>query len=131
MNQDEYPELINDFTGFMLRKYIPRAFPALKGLEDLRFVPSIVLNTTPLGTLYSPAALEAYELLGKIGKEDQIAADASNVVTNQLAAMGFPPFMTGAGEVPFDIIGDYFRGTLGALTDQIECPEKLKLHVIC
>ena len=126
MEQEEYPEFISDFTGFMMRKYIPRAFPALKGLSDIRFVPSIVLNTTPLGTLYSPSALEAFDLLGKIGKEDGIAAAASNVVTDQLVAMGFPPFMTGAGEVPFDIIGDYFRGTLGALTDQVECPDEIE-----
>lgn len=126
MNQDEYPEVLNDFTGFMIRKYIPRAFPALKGLSDIRFVPSIVLNTTPLGSMYSPAAAEAYEILAKIGKEDAIAAEASSIVTNQLVANGFPPFMTGAGEVPFDIIGDYFRGTMATLTDQIECPDEME-----
>lgn len=126
MEPEEYPEFINDFTGFMIRKYIPRAYPALKGLADVRFVPSIVLNTTTLGSLYSPAALEAYELLTQIGKEDALAAEASNDVTNQLVALGFPPFFTGAGEVPFDIIGDYFRGTLGALSDQIECPDEIE-----
>ena len=50
MSQEEYPEFIGDFTGFMLRKYIPRAFPALKGLEDIHFVPSIVLSTNPLAS---------------------------------------------------------------------------------
>ncbi|SHI85332.1 uroporphyrinogen decarboxylase family protein [Parasporobacterium paucivorans] len=126
MTQEEYPELLTDFTGFMIRKYIPRAFPALKGLSDIRFVPSIVLNTTPLSSLYSPAAFEAYELLAKIGKEDALAAEASNAVSAQIAAMGYPPFMTGAGEVPFDIIGDYFRGSLAALSDQIECPDEME-----
>ena len=29
MDESEYPELLKDFTGFMLRKYIPRAFPSL------------------------------------------------------------------------------------------------------
>ncbi len=126
MTQEEYPELLSDFTGFMIRKYIPRAFPALKGLANINFVPSIILNTTPLASLYSSEAFEAYELLAKIGKEDALAAEASNAATNQLAALGFPPFMTGAGEVPFDIVGDYFRGTLATLTDQIECPDELE-----
>ncbi|SHJ13230.1 uroporphyrinogen decarboxylase family protein [Parasporobacterium paucivorans] len=126
MTQDEYPELLKDYTGFMLRKYIPRAFPALQGLSDVRIVPSIILNTTPMGSLYSPAAQEAFSLLAQIGKEDGLAAEASNAVTNQLVSMGFPPFMTGAGEVPFDILGDYFRGTLAALTDQLECPDEME-----
>lgn len=126
MSQEEYPELIGDFTGFMLRKYIPRAFPALKGLSDINFVPSIVLSTTPLASLYSPQAQEAFSLLSKIGEEDNKAACATQAVSARLAEMGFPPFVTGAGEAPFDILGDYYRGTLGALADQLECPEEIE-----
>ena len=33
---------------------------------------------------------------------------------------------TGAGEAPFDIIGDYYRGTLATLTDQLEYPDELE-----
>lgn len=126
MDDSEYPELLKDFTGFTLRKYIPRAFPALKGLSDIRFVPSIVLNTTPLASLYSRQAQEAFSLLAKIGEEDAKAADASNAVSNRLADLGFPPMFTGAGEAPFDIIGDYYRGTLATLTDQLEYPDELE-----
>lgn len=35
MTDDEYPEFIHDSTGFMLQKYIPRAFPNLAGLVQL------------------------------------------------------------------------------------------------
>lgn len=126
MYQDEYPEFIGDYTGFMLRKYIPRAYPGLKGLSDINFVPSIVLNTTPLSSLYSPQAQETFKTLAKIGEEDAKAAAASNAVSNKLAEMGFPPFLTGAGEAPFDILGDYYRGTLGALADQLECPDEIE-----
>ena len=35
MLEDEYQEVLQDFTGFMLRKYIPRAYPNLKGLQDI------------------------------------------------------------------------------------------------
>lgn len=125
MSEDEYPELLKDFTGFMLRKYIPRAFPALSGLSDIRFVPSIILNTTPLASLYAKKAQEAFALLAKIGEEDAKAADASNAVSNKLGELGFPPMFTGAGEAPFDIIGDYFRGTLATLTDQLEYADEL------
>lgn len=126
MSQEEYPEFIRDYTGFMLRKYIPRAFPALKGLSNINFVPSIVLSTTPLASLYSPQAQEAFSLLSKVGEEDKKAAAATNSVSGALADMGFPPFITGVGEAPFDILGDYYRGTLGALADQLECPEEIE-----
>lgn len=125
MSEEEYPEFIKDFTGFMLRKYIPRAFPALKGVQNIGFVPSIVLNTVPLSPLYSTAAQEAFSLLAQIGAQDRLAADASNAVASELGKIGFPPFMTGAGEAPFDIIGDYYRGTLAVLTDQIDHEEEL------
>lgn len=125
MGAEEYPELLKDFTGFMLRKYIPRAFPALKGLSDIRFIPSIILNTTPLASLYTRQAQEAFSILAEIGKEDMKAAEASNAVSGQLAEMGFPPLFTGAGEAPFDIIGDYYRGTLATLTDQLEYADQL------
>lgn len=126
MDAEEYPEVLNDFTGFMLRKYIPRAFPALKGLSDIRFVPSIVLNTTPLASLYSKQAQEAFALLAKIGEEDAKATAAADAVANKLAELGFPPMMTGAGEAPFDIIGDYYRGTLATLTDQLEYEDEME-----
>lgn len=45
MTQEEYPEMLGDFTGFMLRKYIPRAYPSLKGLAGIHFTPTVVLNT--------------------------------------------------------------------------------------
>ena len=126
MSADEYPELLKDFTGFMLRKYIPRAFPALKGLADIRFVPSIILNTTPLASLYAKEAQEAFKILAQIGEEDAKAAAASDVLSNKLSELGFPPMLTGAGEAPFDIISDYYRGTLATLTDQLEYSEELE-----
>ena len=126
MEAEEYPEILKDFTGFMLRKYIPRAFPALKGLSGIGFVPSIVLSTTPLASLYTEQAQKAFELLAEIGREDAKAAAASNEVSSKLAELGFPPMFTGAGEAPFDIIGDYYRGTLATLTDQLEYADEIE-----
>lgn len=123
MSPEEYPEMIGDFTGFMLRKYIPRAYPGLAGLSTVQFVPSIVLSTMPLSGLYSPSALEVYDKLRQIAEEDGKAAAASAECGAKLAEMGFPPYITGAGEVPFDILSDYYRGTVGMFEDQMERPE--------
>ncbi len=61
MTPEEYPELLSDFTGFMLRKYIPRAFPKLADLSSVSFVPQIVLGTSILSGLYNPSVLAAFE----------------------------------------------------------------------
>lgn len=74
MTPEEYPEMLGDFTGFMLRKYIPRAYKNLTGTAGLRFDPAIVLNTGLVGSLYSPQAQETFQLLGQIGEEDAKAA---------------------------------------------------------
>ena len=123
MEQDEYPELIGDFTGFMLRKYIPRAFPGLAGLGSIGFVPSIVLSTKPLAGLYSDGALEAYEKLREIAKNDREANSATEKLVADLASTGIPAMFNGAGQAPFDIISDYYRGTIGMFHDLIDCPD--------
>lgn len=119
IDAEEYRELIDDFTGFILRKYIPRAFPGLKGLETLSFNPNVVLSTGFLKTLTSPVAAEAYGKLMEIGRLDAEAAAKTAEYRAKVAELGFPAFFSGIGQVPFDVIGDYFRGTLAILTDQL------------
>jgi hypothetical protein len=125
MGEEEYPEVLNDFTGFMLRKYLPRAFPALKGLANINFVPSIVLSTSITKSLYSDEVIEAGKILQQIGEEDKKAGAATAKILGNLQSLGFPPMYNGVGEAPFDIIGDYYRGTLATLTDQLDYPEEM------
>ena len=122
---EEYKEMLDDFTGFMLRKYIPRAYPALKGLSGIGFVPSIILGTGFLSPLSNAAAAESWQILAEIGKCDAEAAAKSAEYQQKLFELGMPPFYTGSGEVPFDIISDYFRGTLGGLEDQIDYEDEM------
>lgn len=123
MTPEEYPELLNDFTGFMLRKYIPRAFPKLASLSAISFVPQIVLGTSILSGLYNPSVTAAFDILKEIGKNDAEASAAGNQVIAEVAAAGIPPLLTGIGEAPFDIISDYFRTTTGAMEDMLDCPD--------
>lgn len=120
MMQEEYPEMLNDFSGFMIRKYVPRAYSNLKGMAGLNLIPTIVLSTGMLSPYYSPEAQDTFQKLAQIGAEDAKAAAATAKYNNILADMGFPPMMTGASEAPYDILGDYFRGTMGIFEDMID-----------
>jgi len=117
MLPEEYPEMLNDFTGFMLRKYIPRAYQNLPGTAGLQLTPTIVLNTTFLSPCYSDEVQETFQKIRQIGEEDAKAAAASAKYSKILEQMGFPPMMTGSSEAPYDILGDYFRGTMGIFED--------------
>ncbi len=120
MTQDEYPEMLGDFTGFMIRKYIPRAFPNLRGLSGIQTIPTIVLSTSILAPFCSQAARDAYSILGKIADADAEAAAASQKYGQQIADLGLPVMFTGASEAPYDILGDYFRGTMGIFEDLVD-----------
>ncbi len=126
MSPEEYGELLNDFTGFMVRKYIPRAFPNLQGFRGLALTPTIVLSTTFLSPLYSPEMLGAYKTMAEIAGANLECAAATGEYMGKLTAMGMPPIVTGRSQAPFDILGDYFRGTVGMMEDLFEYEDEIE-----
>ncbi|SHI03680.1 hypothetical protein SAMN02745823_02065 [Sporobacter termitidis DSM 10068] len=65
---EEYPELLNDFTGFMLKKYIPRAYANLQGFGSLALYPAVILGTSLLNSVTTPGLLESYGRLAEIAR---------------------------------------------------------------
>ena len=113
--------MIKDFDGFYLRHYIPRVFDGLKGLESLTFSPATILSTGGgLGPLLKPEFLETIDKLKQIAEYDAEAAAKSAFWSAKIEDLGIPKLFTGGGEVPFDVISDYFRTTLPAMTDLFE-----------
>ncbi len=125
MLPEEYPELLGDYTGFMLGKYIPRAYANLAGFAGVGLTPTVVLSTSFLSPLYSPDRLAMYKILGEIAESDAEAAAAGAEYSAQLTALGFPPLMPGISEAPYDILGDYFRGTVGVMMDLLDHEDEI------
>jgi len=123
---EEYHEFLDDYTGFMIRKYIPRAYKNLKGFAGVAFTPTIVLSTTFLSPLYSPEMLEMYKILAQIAEQNAAAGALTLEYQEKLAAMGLPPMFTGVSQAPFDILGDYFRGTIGIMEDLFEYEDEIE-----
>ena len=126
MHADEYKELLTDYTGFMLRKYIPRAFPGLKGLGNINFRYATILNTAMFGPSAAEETIEAYNKLAEIGRLDRETAAKTAEYQGKLRDLGFPFMFTGAGEAPYDILGDYFRGTMGVFDDLMEREDEVE-----
>ena len=111
MEQDEYDEMLSDFTGYMLRKYIPRAFPKLAPLAKFKLNPSSILGTKFLASIGTPELMEAYELLGKIGEQERLADESNARLSRKLTSVLFPApggaaSMTMIRFFPFECIAD-------------------------
>ena len=130
LEQDEYEEMLADYTGFMLKKYIPRAFPGLKGLGSMITpAPTNYMYFGACRSLTSAPALEAYSTLLEIAKHQADMQAKLGQLQGTLAGMGFPPMLTGVGNVPYDTLANYYRGTLGIFDDLIECEDMVEKAV--
>jgi hypothetical protein len=125
LKQEEYDELLQDFTGFLFRKWIPRLYPGLKAFEKIECDAANALGVAPLAPMLTPPLLNAYEKLKQIAEANAKVAEVAAKVNQLLTEKGFPPLVTGGGLVPFDLVSDNFRGIMGTFDDLIECPDKL------
>jgi hypothetical protein len=125
MRQDEYDEAIKDLTHFIINKYIPRAWPGLKGLSMFSFNPAASLGTSIFRNVFSAPVIEALEKIVEMAKYNAKAEETAAILGEKLTQAGFPRLWNMVAEAPFDIIGDFFRSTLGMFEDQLECPDKI------
>ena len=130
MAEDEYDELFSDFTGFLLHKYVPRAFPGLAGLGK-------IFNPAPTGYMYfgqmrslmEPDVIEACKKLIQISEANAECQAAIQKLQGTLFGMGFPPLLTGVGLVPYDTLSNYFRHTVDTFEDLMFQPENVERAV--
>ena len=120
MEQEEYPELLADYTGFMLRKYIPRAYSNIQGTQNVYFADGAFMDCSAINGLYNPQTLQALDLIRKIGEENGKAFAATMQFSQAMVGLGYPTMITGASQAPYDLLGDYFRGTLGIFEDIVD-----------
>jgi hypothetical protein len=125
MKGNEYDELLTDYTGFILHKYLPRAYEGLSGLEGFRINISPGILDSQITPLATQPVQEALKRLVAYGEERAKTEKSFMDLLGRLMGLGFPPLFTAVGGVPFDILSDYFRGTTGTLYDQVECPDKI------
>lgn len=123
---EEYRALIDDFDGFFMTKYLPRMFAAFKPMENVHFAPSVVLSSAGgMKPLLTPEFMGMMDTLKKIYEAENECAAKSAEWSQKVYDLGIPAAFTGGGEVPFDVISDYFRTTLSAMTDLYEYEDEI------
>jgi uroporphyrinogen-III decarboxylase len=129
MKAKEYDHFLLDPTDFMIRRFWPRIYGALKAFEKLPPLHSFI--TYYMGTPHgfapfaSPELVEALEVLKKAGEKSAQVSAYSRKYIQRTRELGFPIQVGGLCQAPFDTLGDFFRGTRGQMLDMYRRPEKV------
>jgi hypothetical protein len=130
MKADEYDLLLNDPTGFVIRRYLPRVYGVLHPLAKLPPMDSMFMGFDFLTPLFaSPAFAEMATHLAAAGKYVERFRKIVLEMSGDLEQLGFPPFASfgagGVGGAPFDTVTSSLRGMRGSMVDMYRQPENL------
>jgi hypothetical protein len=130
MKTDEYDIFLNDPTGFMIRRYLPRIYGTLAPLAKLPPMDGMFMGLEYLTPLFaSPEFLEMAKRLAEAGRHVEEFRKTVGNTSEELAQLGFPPFATfapgGVGGAPFDTVTSFLRGMRGSMLDMYRQPDKL------
>ena len=127
MAADEYDHFLSDPIDFLVRKYWPRIAASLAGLEKLTPFGNFLayMDLGVFGTLAHPAVQAAFEAVLSAARASEKAAVYGRLFARKLREEGFPSSGGGKTYAPFDIIGDYLRGTKGIMLDMYRRPDTL------
>ncbi|NTU60634.1 MAG: uroporphyrinogen decarboxylase, partial [Deltaproteobacteria bacterium] len=128
MKAEEYDAFLHDPTDFLVRVYWPRVCGALAPLAKLppmHAVISYYLGLGGLAALADPGLASAWTALRTAADEIVRMAGHARSFAEELKGLGFPMLAGSATQVPFDTLGDFFRGTRGSMTDLFRRPEKV------
>ncbi len=126
MKADEYDAFIKDPSDFGFRVITPRIVGAAEALAD--FPPLNTLMGTPM-SMTAPFSRrkmrEAFKRMIAAGEEMERQRKILADFNREAREMGFPEGRGGMGIAPFDVLGDFLRGTSGVAIDMFRQPEKL------
>ncbi len=130
MKEDEYDMFLNDPSGFMISRYLPRIYEALEPLSKLPPLDNMFMGfhyVTPL--FATPEFLKMAKRLAKAGKHVDKFRKTLGDTYGDLAQLGFPPFARflpgGVFGAPFDTVTSFLRGMKGSMLDMYRQPDKL------
>ena len=126
MKADEYDALIRDPSDFWLRTFLPRAMGALKPLETLSQLTPMVGIPVFYFIQYGRSDIQrALKSLMDAGKEGMKWQEVVMECSQEALEAGLPSIWGGLSGAPFDMIGDFLRGTHGIMLDMYRQPDKI------
>jgi len=126
MPPEEYDILINDPADYLQRYFLPRSVGSLAAFRKMKpLTPMVAIPIGYIAQFADPEIQKAYKnMFAAAGELGKWAAAVGEVSQAALSA-GFPGVWGGMSQAPFDMIGDFFRGTRGIMMDMFKRPDKL------
>jgi len=127
MKPEEYDDFIFDPTGYYLRVYLPRIMGAFEGFSEFPDLPGGFYFRLfgNIRGFQSPALQASWAHVLNAAKASQQLGDRNARFIARMAELGYPMGNIATSGAPFDVLGDYFRGARGILTDMRRRGDKL------
>lgn len=121
--EEEYPEFLNDPTGWTLHKYLPRAAKVFEPFANISFNSMFNYAIHPMTAQFAFSGLsEAFAKLEEAGKSAINCMVTMAEFDKELEEMGFIPQIAATSGGAFDALS-CLRGTVSVLMDTMENPE--------
>ena len=125
MKAEEYDHLLADPIDFIIRKYWPRiahAFGALAYLPPLQNFTALI--SVGVFSLFASVEMQQIlDILKDAGRQFGRFMIYARRFEELLRQEGFYSQTGGMADAPFDLIGDFFRGTKGIMLDMYRRPD--------
>jgi len=126
MKPDEYDYFLKDPSDYGFRVLTPRVMGAAESLEYFPPLNSLMGTPMVLAAPFTRADVrDNFRRLIEAGEEMERQQKILGEFNREALEMGFPAMRGGMGIAPFDVIGDFLRGTEGIAIDMFRQPEKL------
>ncbi|MHA1146169.1 MAG: uroporphyrinogen decarboxylase family protein [Candidatus Helarchaeota archaeon] len=130
MSASEYEDLLEDPTGFILRKIMPGHYTYLDGFKTFPLSSTLaspygVMLGFPLYFGLPPAK----DMMPKIQEAVEYFFKwfaTMNKYETEMKKLGFPIQFMNMAQAPFDLVSEFLRGMRGAMLDMYRKPEELK-----
>ncbi|MDR1573470.1 MAG: hypothetical protein LBS24_04120 [Clostridiales Family XIII bacterium] len=127
---EDFSDFNGDMGGWIMRRYMPKAFRTLKGLEGLDFRGGCGFGAPAFTMQFlNPAVAEAFKTLTEAGYLAAKYYGGVGAFNAELEAMGFPLQIKATTTAAFDSFSNNLRGTLLSLSDILTQPADLKKAV--
>jgi hypothetical protein len=128
MKAEEYDAFLEDPSDYIIRTYIPRVYGALESFRMFPPLRSMMVGYAGVrltAELARPEIITAFETLSKARAESMRWRSIMDSLRDELTEAGFPSGSESIAAAPFDVIGDFLRGTRGVMLDMYRKPDKL------
>lgn len=126
MKEDEYPELLSDPSGYVMRKIMPQILTTAAPLANIHFESMFGMGSiTNLIQFADPQVVETFQRLNRAGMLQAEIFRENAAFEKEMMEEGYPLFVKGMTFAAFDFFSDCLRGTLGVSMDMMEQPENV------